>query len=268
MRRIFKLLSVLSGMIFAASLVLLFWFQSVYRESREEYADLAREAVQIRQIPNPAGNQAEPEEVPPLLSIDFETLKAQNEEVCAWIDFPEQEKSYPVVQSENNEYYLTHSFRRAKNLGGSIFADSRNSGILTDDNTILYGHNMRNDSMFGFLSDYLDEDHWNAYPYFDLYLPEKTYRCRIFACLRVRADWSNFPIQFRQEEAEKTEESAEEAEPSSLPERNAFIQSMKKACPYQTMEQDGEKRPLVMLSTCTGRGHTHRLVVLAEAYES
>lgn len=250
MRRIFRILSVLSGMIFVGSLVLLFWFHSVYQESRTEYAELAKEAVQRKKIQNPAEEKAEPEEVPPLLSVNFEELKAQNEEVCAWIDFPGQEKSYPVVQSDNNEYYLNHSVRRTKNVCGSIFADSRNSGIFTDENTILYGHNMRNDSMFGFLSDYLEEEHWKTYPYFDMYLPDQTYRCRILACLRVRADWSNFPTQF--------EDSAD---------RTAFVQIMKKSCPYQTIEQDSIERPLMMLSTCTGRGHTHRLVVLAEAYE-
>lgn len=264
MRRMFKLFSILFGVIFAGSLMLLFWFHSVYQESKEEYADLAREAVQVRKRQDPAKEQAEPEEVPPLLSVNFEELKTQNEEVCAWIDFPGQEKSYPVVQTDNNEYYLNHSFRRGQSICGSIFADSRNSGILTDDNTILYGHNMRNDSMFGFLSDYLKEEHWKEYPYFDLYLPETTYRCRIFACLRVKADWSNFPIQFEREEAE-----GENLDPlaSSSREREEFIQRMKQSCPYPTMEQDSEERPLIMLSTCTGRGHTHRLVVLAEAYE-
>lgn len=251
MKRIFKLLSVLAGLVCLVSLAALFQFRKTYQKSEQEYAEVAQEAVQVKQIQNPAeGFEAEPE-VPPLLSVDFEKLKAQNNEICAWIDFPGQNKSYPVVQSDNNEYYLNHSFRGAENSCGSIFADCRNQGILEDANTVLYGHNMRNLSMFGFLRNYQKEEHFKRYPYFDLYLPDGTYRCRLLACRRVEADWSNFPIQFESEAA-----------------RNSFLAEMQRYSPYRMNEPDKEEeRPLVMLSTCIGRGHTHRLVVLAEAYE-
>ncbi len=247
MKRIFKVLSVLACLVCIGCLVLLFQFHRTYRESSEEYAGLANEVVQVKNL----AEKAEPKEVPPLLSVDFEELQAINEEVCAWIDFPGQDRSYPVAQAEDNEYYLNHTFKKNSNIGGSIFADARNSHILTDDNTVFYGHNMRNLSMFGFLRKYQEEEHYKAYPYFDIYMPDSTYRCRILACCKVAADWSNFPTQF-EDNAERTD----------------FVKKMKASCVYETTELDSEmERPLVMLTTCTGRGYNYRLIVLAEAYE-
>lgn len=249
MKRIFKVLSVLAGLICVGCLVLLFQFHQTYKKSSEEYAGIANEAVRIKNIQNPTEEKAEPEEVPPLLSIDFEALQAINGEVYAWIDFPGQERSYPVAQAEDNEYYLNHTFKRYSNLGGSIFADARNSSILTDDNTVIYGHNMRNLSMFGFLRKYQEEAHYKAYPYFDIYIPDSTYRCRILSCCKVAADWSNFPTQFEDNK-----------------ERTAFVKKLQASCAYETTELDSEtERPLVMLTTCTGQGYNYRLIVLAEA---
>ncbi len=247
MKRIFKVLSVLACLVCIGCLVLLFQFHRTYKESSEEYAGLANEVVQVKNL----AEKAELEEVPPLLSVDFEELQAINEEVYAWIDFPGQGRSYPVAQAEDNEYYLNHTFKKNSNTGGSIFADARNSHILTDDNTVLYGHNMRNLSMFGFLRKYQEEEHYKAYPYFDIYMPDGTYRCRILACCKVAADWSNFPTQF-EDNAERTD----------------FVKKMQASCAYKTTESDFEtERPLVMLTTCTGQGYNYRLIVLAEAYE-
>ena len=263
MRRIFKILFAMAGAVCICSCILLFQFYRIYQESAEEYAALAGEAVMLKK---PAEEKAEPAdqmsaEAPPLLAVDFEALRSVNEEICAWIDFPGQEASYPVVQGADNEYYLNHTFRRTESLCGGIFADCRNEGILTDDNTIIYGHNMRNGSMFGFLKKYLEEAHYQKYPYFDLYLPDTVYRCRILACCRVPADWDYFPISFDDDEG-----------------KNAFVERMRAECGYETVDaavfagaavntagDTVSGGPLVMLSTCTGRGHTHRLVVLARA---
>lgn len=246
MKRIFKVLAVLAGLICIGSLVMLLKINRTYEESNEEYQELAYEAVQVKNLTE----QAEQEEVPPLLSVDFEDLQSINEEVCAWIDFPGQERSYPVVHGEDNEYYLNRTFRKNPNSGGSIFADARNEQVMGDDNTVLYGHNMRNLSMFGFLRKYQEEAHYQAFPYFDIYLPETIYRCQILSCCKVAADWNNFPTQFETEE-----------------ERASFIRKMKNSCAYETSEVDStQERPLVMLTTCTGQGYDYRLVVLAEAY--
>ena len=116
----------------------------------------------------------EPEAEPSgYLQIDFAGLQAVNPDVIAWIDIPGLSVSYPVVQGEDNSYYLHHLFTGEYNSSGSIFADCHNQPDFTDQNTIIYGHNMKNGSMFGTLSHYQDQVLWEENPYFYLYVPGK-----------------------------------------------------------------------------------------------
>ena len=81
-----------------------------------------------------------------------------NPDVYAWIDVPGTEISYPVLQSaEDNSYYLEHTIEGEKTLPGAIYSENYNSKDFSDYNTILYGHNMRNGTMFaGPLHDFED----------------------------------------------------------------------------------------------------------------
>lgn len=105
-----------------------------------------------------------------------------NPDVIAWIDIPGLSISYPVVQGTDNAYYLHHLFTGEYNSSGSIFTDCHNRPDFTDQNTILYGHNMKNGSMFGTLSHYQDQALWEASPYFCLYVPERWLKYQIFSC--------------------------------------------------------------------------------------
>ena len=95
--------------------------------------------------------------------------------LVAWIQIPGIGLDYPVVQGEDNEYYLYHTFQKENNKAGSIFLDYRNHDDFTDRRVILYGHNMKDGSMFSNLKQYQDsvfrKNSDSAY----LYLPEKTY---------------------------------------------------------------------------------------------
>ena len=84
-------------------------------------------------------------------TIDFNKLKEQNKETVAWIKVNNTNIEYPVVKANNNNFYLNHSFDKSENLAGWIFADYRNKFDNTDKNIIIYGHNMRDGSMFGSL---------------------------------------------------------------------------------------------------------------------
>ena len=121
---------------------------------------------------------------------------------------------------------------------------------------------MRNGSMFGLLKRYMEQDHYEQYPYFDIYTPEAVYRCEIIACCRIRAQGENYPIKF-----------------SSDPERTQFVQDMKKQAQYSIelpeavegepvdIGHSSTDSPLVMLSTCVGGQRRYRFVVLARAEE-
>lgn len=89
-------------------------------------------------------------------TVDFKKLKEQNNETVAWIKVNNTNVEYPVLRATNNSFYLNHSFDKSKNSAGWIFADYRNKFDGTDKNIISYGHNMRDDSMFGSLKNILN----------------------------------------------------------------------------------------------------------------
>ncbi len=82
-------------------------------------------------------------------TVDFNKLKEQNNETIAWLKVNNTNVEYPVVKGTNNSFYLNHSFDKSSNSAGWIFADCRNKFDNTDKNIVIYGHNMRDGSMFG-----------------------------------------------------------------------------------------------------------------------
>lgn len=93
---------------------------------------------------------------------EYEGMVAANPEFVGWIIVPDTQINYPVTQKAgDNDYYLSHAFDNSEDSAGSIFMDSRCDIVNPTVNTILYGHNMRNGSMFGQLNKYLEEDFYN-----------------------------------------------------------------------------------------------------------
>ena len=103
--------------------------------------------------------QEEPDELNPywayvnmnLISVDFSDLKEVNSDTVGWIQVNGTNINYPFVQTDNNEYYLKHSFNKKNNSAGWVFLDYRNSNELTDKNNILYAHGRIDNTMFGTL---------------------------------------------------------------------------------------------------------------------
>lgn len=93
--------------------------------------------------------------------IDFAKLKQKNSDAIAWIKVNGTDIDFPVVKGTDNLYYLTHNFDKEKNKAGWIFADYRNKFDGTDKNIIIYGHNMKNGSMFASLKDVIKEEWYN-----------------------------------------------------------------------------------------------------------
>ena len=98
--------------------------------------------------------------------IDFEFLKSINSDTVGYIMISGLDINYPVVKTDDNNFYLSHSFDKSKNVGGWIFMDYRNSSSIFDDkNTIIYGHNMKDGSMFGKLRQLKNSDIDTIYYY-------------------------------------------------------------------------------------------------------
>lgn len=85
----------------------------------------------------------------PFINVNFDELIKKNADTVGWIQVGGTKVNYPVVQTDNNDYYLSHAFNKSKNAGGWIFADYRVNFKNFGKNTIIYGHNMNNKTMFG-----------------------------------------------------------------------------------------------------------------------
>ena len=85
------------------------------------------------------------------ITVDFERLQEENKDIIAWLYCPDTEINYPVVQSKDNEYYLRRLLDGTWNIAGTLFMDYRNAADCSDLHTIIYGHNMKNNTMFGSL---------------------------------------------------------------------------------------------------------------------
>ena len=102
--------------------------------------------------PLPEPQQAPLEEQARYLeTLDLGALRRTNPDVLGWISIPGTQLDYPVLQSEDNQYYLTRTWEKQRNSAGSVFLECQLSGDFSEFNTILYGHNMKNGSMFGSL---------------------------------------------------------------------------------------------------------------------
>lgn len=120
-----------------------------------------------------------------LADVDLEALQAVNSDVLGWISIPDTELSYPILQAADNQYYLNHTWKQERNPRGSIFMECTNSPDFAQFNTILYGHRMNNDSMFGTLKYYSNLDFWREHP--SVYIVNGTgvHRYDIFAAHEV-----------------------------------------------------------------------------------
>ena len=125
----------------------------------------------------------------PEMEVDFKSLKEKNPDTVGWLYVGSCGISYPIVQGEDNDYYMHHTFEETANSSGAIIMDYRDDKYLKDWNTFIYGHNMKNGSMFGSLKKLLkDESLYDSDPYIYVYLPGYIYRYQIFSYYKDAPD--------------------------------------------------------------------------------
>ena len=140
-------------------------------KQQEQNKDELIEEFEIPEIPS-----EEPE-----FSVDFDSLKQINSDIVGWIIMEGTQVNYPVVQGNNNSYYLNHSYDKKWSSFGSIFMDYSSSSDFSDRNTFIYGHHTRNGSMFGEVNKYMDVNFYNEHPFFFLYTPNGNYKAEVFS---------------------------------------------------------------------------------------
>jgi len=168
-----------------------------------------------------------------------------NPDIAAWLRLPNTEIDYPVVRGADNTFYLDHDVMKKKAASGSLFIDSGNSGGFTDFNTVIYGHNMNNGSMFGQLGKFADPAFFDGNAAGRLFLPDCTYALEIFACMGVNHDDAFI---------------YGSARGADINEFNRYVKA--NALQYRDIHISGGDR-VVTLSTCTNVYEDARIVVLA-----
>ena len=152
---------VILGVLVSACLlfgILLIVSTATYREQKKEYSELSLNVTDIRT----EDKELSSDDVMPY-NVNWDNLFSVNPEIIGWVIIPGTVVSYPICLTDNNDYYINHSFSKEKMSSGSVFMDCENHSDFDDFNTILYGHNMRNGSMFAVLNKYADKEFYTEH---------------------------------------------------------------------------------------------------------
>lgn len=116
--------------------------------------------------------------------IDWDALISNNPDVYGYVYVPGTKVSYPIVQSDEDNFYLTHDINGKNSKEGSIYTNSDNEKNFDGRVTVLYGHNMRNGNMFGSLKQFYQNDFYLEHPWIVVYTPENRYIYQIVTARR------------------------------------------------------------------------------------
>lgn len=173
-----------------------------YKAGVDEYSQIADTVVKERDADKEkikklkdaeTGEEVKHWESP--LDIDFKELKSINPDVAGWIYMEAlPDISYPIVQGDDNEFYLHHTYKKESIFAGSIFVDCKNSKDFSDQNTIVYGHNMKNGSMFGTLKNYKLQETVDKSPYFWIITKKDAYKYKIFSIYTANVDGDTYTL--------------------------------------------------------------------------
>ena len=164
-----------------------------YRQGEKEYSELADIMVSPTDsslyISESAGG-ASP------INVNFDMLSSLNANVVGWLYCEGTPISYPVVQSTDNSYYLNRLYDDRTNSSGAIFMDAMNSPDLSDVNTIIYGHNMKNGTMFASLQNYDEQWYYEQHPVMYYLTKNHDYKIDVFASYETTGDSDAFTMFF------------------------------------------------------------------------
>lgn len=179
--------------------------------------------------------------------VDFVKLKEINNQIVAYLKVNETKIEYAVVQAKDNSYYLRRNLDKKYNVGGSIFMDYKNKLDGTDKNIVIYGHNMKNDSMFGTLKNILKEEWYNNEENYIINLTtekeEKKYK--VFSVYKIKTEDYYIDTEFKENEFEK------------------FINTLKDRSIKDFGTEIDEQDNILTLSTCADN-NAYRIVLHAK----
>ncbi|MDL2206863.1 class B sortase [Eubacteriales bacterium OttesenSCG-928-N13] len=237
---------ILIGVILVAGYYLLKQYVE-YKQGEDSYGQLAQMVGSDQQgwnAPTQGGDIAPPGGWP---AIDFQALSAQNSDIAGWLFMPDSAINYPVVKGTDNEYYLKRLFNKKSNSAGTLFFDARNQDGLLDPNTIIYGHNMKNGSMFQAITLYKDKKYYDEHPRMYLLTPQGNYVIELFSGFVTRVSDDTWQRNFENEGSYAD-----------------WIARAKKKSTFQTDLQVTSSDRCITLSTCSYEYDDARYVVVGK----
>ena len=187
-------------------------------------------------------------------SMNFTILKSINDDAIAWLESDVLEIFYPVMLGEDNDYYLHHLYNGEANSHGSLFADFRNQGDFSDKNTVIYGHYMRDRSMFGRLDSYRSQEFYDQFPTMKLYTPQGDYIIEFFSGTLENGDYEFVEFNFDSDE-----------------DFMAYIEDLRSRSEFTSDVEVGPDDRIISLCTCAfDRVNARFMLVgkLVEVYEN
>lgn len=232
-----NIILVIAIVVFAVSAYKLYGIFSEYNKGDKEYQKIQDLVI------NTEKKDDTKEET---FSVDFEKLLEMNSDVVGWIRFDEpSEINYPVVQGRDNEEYLKRTFEANTNKLGTLFVDVNNPGDFSGRNTFIYGHNMKNGSMFARLLKYRNDSFYKEHPYFYIYTPDGKVRTyEIFSAGVVKDTSDSYIMDYADDAAFQT-----------------YIDYIKQQSAYPTSAEVTTASKIVSLSTCTNVRDDERFLV-------
>lgn len=182
----------------------------------------------------------------------YENLLKINPQVLGWIAIPGTQLSFPLLQGEDNDYYLHHDIYGQESRYGAIFVDYKANLYGGESNIIIYGHHMRNGSMFGSLEEYDSRSYYEEHLSFFLFLPEEEREYEIIAVLKNDIySREKEPFQYYDYERIETKEMFDK-----------YCQGIKSHSLYDTGLAAEYGDELVTLCTCSYSGKDERLLIV------
>jgi len=180
-----------------------------------------------------------------LLATNLDALRAINPDVVGWVHVPDTNISYPMVQGTDNDFYLENTWKKVPNKAGAIFLESENSADMTDFNTIIYGHNMNNDTMFSDLVRFKEQGYMERHPSAYVVTDNGVYRYDFFSTYKASVKSITYGMKIQ-----------------TAKKRNELIQFSLNYAQRKTDIVPLTTDRLLTLSTCSGFGQTARWVVV------
>lgn len=176
-----------------ATIVIIAKILMQYGSERKAYEEVAEQVVRAPKISETAAAEESGEKACPI-EVDFDSLQKINPDIIGWIYCEDSVINYPVCYSGEDEFYLKHAYDRTEKKSGAIFLEGLNDAGFADHNSILYGHHMKDKSMFATLSLWSEQEYYEKHPCMWLLTPQKNYRIDLIAGYYTSADSSSYTV--------------------------------------------------------------------------